>query len=153
MTESSRDSTRLGPPSAPNSSRKSLSSTHAALDAAVALRGSAPCRASERKRHMNTNKQYCVGSIRLVYADTTSNEVVTLGGAGFINREEDDAAWANVPAFASATNLVADRLDANGDIVDDKPVSVETCEILMGAPIDQLISAGRAQLARELASA
>lgn len=100
---------------------------------------------------MNTNDQQCVGSIRLVYADTASNQVITLGGAGFITREEDDAAWANVPAFTGATNLVADRLDANGDIVDDKPVSVETCEALMDAPIQQLIAAGRAKLATELA--
>ncbi|MFS2025178.1 hypothetical protein [Massilia sp. CT11-137] len=102
---------------------------------------------------MNTNEQQCVGSIRLVYADTASNQVITLGGAGFVSREEDDAAWDNVPAFARATNLVADRLDANGDIVDDKPVSAETCEVLMGTPIDQLIAAGRAKLADELATA
>jgi len=101
---------------------------------------------------MNTKEQQCVGSIRLVYADTASNQVITLGGAGFVSREEDDASWDNVAAFAGATNLVADRLDANGDIVDDKPVSAEPCEVLMGAPIDQLIAAGRAQLARELAS-
>jgi hypothetical protein len=102
---------------------------------------------------MKTNKQQCVGSIRLVYADTVSNQVITLGGAGFVSREEDDAAWENVPTFACATNLTADRLDAHGDIVDDKPVSAETCEVLMGAPISQLIQAGRAQLARELAGA
>lgn len=102
---------------------------------------------------MNTNEQQCVGSIRLMYADTASNQVITLGGAGFITREEDDAAWANVLAFGGATNLVADRLDANGDIVDDKPVSAETCEVLMGTPIAQLIAAGRAQLASELAGA
>lgn len=99
---------------------------------------------------MNTNEQQCVGSIRLLYADTISNDVITLGGAGFITREEDDAAWGNVPAFAGATNLVADRLDANGD---DKPVSVETCEVLMGASIEQLIAAGRAKLTAELARA
>lgn len=96
---------------------------------------------------MNTNKQQCVGSIRLVYADTTSNQVITLGGAGFISRTEDDAAWANVPAFAGVTNLVADRLDANGDIIEDKPVSAETCELLMGALIADLIAVGRAKLA------
>ena len=102
---------------------------------------------------MNTNEQQCVGSIRLVYADTTSNDVITLGGAGFITREEDDAAWENIPAFAGATNLVADRLDAKGDIIDDKPVSVETCEVLMGASIEQLIQAGRAKLSADLVSA
>jgi len=102
---------------------------------------------------MKTNEQQCVGSIRLVYADTASNQVIMLGGASFVTREEDDAAWANVPAFAGTTNLVADRLDANGDIVDDKPVSAETCQVLMGAPIEQLIAAGRAKLADELACA
>ncbi len=102
---------------------------------------------------MNANEQGCVGSIRSVYADTTSNEVITLRGAAFISREEDDAAWANVQAFAGATNLVADRLDANGDIVDDKPVSVEMCEVPMSASIEQLMAADRANLAGELACA
>jgi hypothetical protein len=46
-----------------------------------------------------------------------------------------------------------DRLDASRDIVDDKPVSVETCERLMDAPIADLIAAGRAKLADELAAA
>ncbi len=101
---------------------------------------------------MNKNEQQCIGSIRLVFADTTSNEAITLGGAGFITREEDEAAWENVPAFTGQTNLIADRLDATGDIVDDKPVSVETCEVLMGASIEQLIAAGRAKLAGDLAS-
>lgn len=107
--------------------------------------------ARERKRHMNTNEQQCVGYIQLVYADTASNQVITLGGAGFTTRAEDDAAWANVPAFNGQTNLMADRMDANYDILDDKPVSVETCERLMGKPVDQLIAAGRAKLAVELA--
>lgn len=102
---------------------------------------------------MNTNEQQCVGYIQVVYADTTSNEVITLGGAGFITRAEEQAAWGNVPAFDGATNLVADRLDANRDIVEDKPVSVETCERLMGAPIAELIAAGRAKLTAELALA
>lgn len=101
---------------------------------------------------VNKNEQQCVGSIRLVYADTASNQVITLGGAGFASQEEDDAAWANVPTFAGATNLTADRLDADGDIIDDKPVSVETCESLMGAAIEQLIDAGRAELAGQLAA-
>jgi hypothetical protein len=100
---------------------------------------------------MNTNDQKCVGYIQLVYADTASNQIITLGGAGFITRTEDDAAWADVLAFDGQTNLMADRMDANYDILDDKPVSVETCERLMGKPIDQLIAAGRAKLAVELA--
>ena len=81
-----------------------------------------------------------------MYADTASNQVITLGCAGFITLADDDAVWAGVPAVVGETTLVADRLDANCDIVEDKPVSVETCERLMGAPIAHLIAAGRAKL-------
>ncbi|MBE0317760.1 hypothetical protein [Xanthomonas citri] len=41
-------------------------------------------------------------------------------------------------------------MDSNGDIIDDKQVSAETCESLMGLPIAQLIAEGRAKLAAEL---
>jgi hypothetical protein len=128
-------------------------STHAAFDAAAALKGAARCRSSERKRYMNTTEQQCVGFIQLVYSDTASNQVITLGGAGFITHAEASAAWVDVPRFTGETNLVADRLDANRDIIDDKPVSAETCERPTGTPIADLITAGRAALARELAGA
>lgn len=102
---------------------------------------------------MKTNEQQCVGYIQLVYTDTASNQVITLGGAGFVTHAENDAAWDNVPAFDGETNLMADRLDGDRDIVDDKPVSVETCERLMGASISDLIAAGRAKLGDEMAVA
>lgn len=96
-------------------------------------------------------EEKCAGYIQLVFFDDTTNETVTLGGAGFLTKEEDDAAWANIPAFTGESSFMADRMDANRDIVDDKPVSAETCERLTGKPIAQLIADGRAKLVAELA--
>lgn len=100
---------------------------------------------------MKTNKEQCVGFIQLTFFDDITGEAVTLGGAGFVNKKEDDTAWANVPAFPGQSRFMADRLDANRDIVDDKPISAETCERLMGKPIAQLIAEGRTKLTAELA--
>ncbi len=101
---------------------------------------------------MTTTPQSCVGYIQLVFFDDTTGETVTLGGAGFLTKADDDAAWASVPTFNGNSSFMADRLDSNGDIVDDKAVSAETCELLTGKPIQTLIEEGRAALAAELAS-
>jgi hypothetical protein len=94
----------------------------------------------------------CVGYIQLVFFDHTQGEVVVIGGAGFATRQADDAAWEDIPEFSGETSFMADRLDAQRDIVEDKPVSVETCERLMGKSIAQLIADGRASLQAELAA-
>lgn len=89
-----------------------------------------------------TESQSCAGYIQLVFFDDTTGETVKLGGAGFLTKADDDAAWANVPTFAGESSFMADRLDANHDIVDDKAVSAETCERLTGKPIQTLIAEG-----------
>lgn len=96
-------------------------------------------------------EEKCAGYIQLVFFDDTTNETVTLGGAGFLTKKEHDAAWANIPAFSGESSFMADRMDADRDIMDDKPVSAETCERLTGKPIAQLIADGRAKLVAELA--
>ncbi len=47
---------------------------------------------------------------------------------------------------------MADRLDANHDIIDEKPVSAEACETLLKRPISELIEEGRTELRAYLAS-
>ncbi len=98
------------------------------------------------------NDEKCVGYIQLVYLDQSSGEVITVGGAGFLTKDEDDAAWGNIPTHPEETDFMADRMDADRNIVDDKWVSAQTCERLMGAPIAQLIAEGRAKLDAELAA-
>jgi hypothetical protein len=85
-------------------------------------------------------------------SEDKSGEAVTIGGAGFLTAAEFDEAWVAVPAFAGPSSFMADRMDYQGDIVDDKTVSVVTCERLMGKPITTLIAEGRAKLEAELAS-
>ena len=93
----------------------------------------------------------CVGYIQLMFFDNIMNEIVTLGGAGFITKKEDAAAWDNIPTFSGESSFMADHLDASRDIVDSKLVSATTCERLTGKPIAKLIAEGRAKLAAELA--
>ena len=97
-------------------------------------------------------EEKCAGYISLVFFDDKSGEVVTIGGAGFLTDAESDAAWANVHTFAGKSNFQADRLNAQGDIVDERTVDVVTCERLTGKPITTLIADGRAKLAAELDS-
>lgn len=104
--------------------------------------GSTPRRRScpnQPRRRRHAPSQQCVGSFHLVYA---LNQVVRADGASFISREEDDAAWANVPVFTGTTNLLTDRIDV--DTIDHRPISAETFELLMATPIDQLIISGSA---------
>lgn len=95
---------------------------------------------------MSNQEEKCAGFIQLQFIDSQSNQVVSLGGAGFKTKEADDAAWAGIPEFCGETEFIADRLDGEGDIVDDRPIAAETCEALMGKPIAQLITESRANL-------
>lgn len=91
-----------------------------------------------------------VGGINLVLCDNASGEVILLGGMRAITQDELKASWDGVPAFPGETAFIADKVDANGDIVDDRPISGETVAALMGQPISDLIAAGRRRLADEL---
>lgn len=86
-----------------------------------------------------------VFSIRLVFADDNMNGVTTIGGAGWPSQTEQEKAWAAIPRLPadSKSCFLADLLDEHGDILDDKPVSAEICESLMGKPIAELIEEGR----------
>ncbi|MEY2153066.1 hypothetical protein AB7849_19330 [Rhodanobacter sp. 115] len=87
--------------------------------------------------------QACAGFIQLVFFDDRSNEALILGGAGFLTSDEWEAAWAAVPGFNGHSAFMADKMDANRDILTDRTVSAETCTKLLGAPIDVLINRAR----------
>lgn len=99
---------------------------------------------------MDTQNEKNAGYIELQFVDSCSNQIVSIGGAGFKTEDELAAAWADIPPFPGDTAFVADRLDAECDITDDKPISAETCEALMGRPIAELIAEGRANLKASL---
>lgn len=95
-------------------------------------------------------EEKCIGYIQLTFIDDANNEAIIIGGAGFVTQQAWDAAWIDLKRFDGDSSFMADRLDADHDIIDDRVISAETCEALMGKPIAELIASGRAELAKEL---
>lgn len=88
-----------------------------------------------------------VFSIRLVFIDDQKNGVTPLGGAAWETEAEQVKAWAGIHALGTQheSSFQAELLDAADDVIEDKPVSAEICERLMGKSIEQLIAEGRAK--------
>ena len=94
--------------------------------------------------------QKSAGYIQLTFVDEANNEFITLGGAGFLTDADLNAQWDTIPAFDGKTSFIADLLDAEQLIIDDRNISAELCEERLGKPIAELIEAGRKALAEEL---
>lgn len=90
---------------------------------------------------MTTEK--CAGYIQLTFRDDANNGFVTLGGIGLLTQAEVKAYWADVPKFEGESAFIADLMDVEQDIVDDRVISAETCERYLGKSIDVLIAEGR----------
>lgn len=85
-------------------------------------------------------------NIRLTFVDSLKNGFTTIGGAGWLSLEEQQAAWKKIPALVDGdeSDFIADLMDAEGStLLTSKCVSSETCEALMGEPIAALIARGR----------
>ncbi len=95
---------------------------------------------------MGASEEKYVGFIDLHFLDNTTNQIILIGGASFISEDEFATAWDRIPVFEGLkSSFVADRVDADGNILDDKDVSAEVCEHLTGRSISQLIEDGRAK--------
>ena len=89
----------------------------------------------------------CAGFIQLVFCDPHSNESIPLGGAAFPSVKEWTVAWSAIPESEDqGTLFMADCLGADRDIVGDKRVSGAVCAALMGQPLSELVSKGKAQV-------
>ena len=97
---------------------------------------------------MTSKEKAPVWCIAITFADEENNGFVTLGGAGWESQAEWDAGWAQVPVSPlgdqDPANLIADKLDQEGDQVDEKFITAETAEYLLGRPLAELIAEGRA---------
>lgn len=92
-----------------------------------------------------TTKEKCAGYIQLTFRDDQNNGLVTLGGIGLMSEAEVQRYWEDIPRFEGETAFIADRLDGEHSIIDDRLVSAETCEKYLGKPIAELIDEGRAK--------
>lgn len=79
--------------------------------------------------------------IAINFCDEERNRFVELGGAAWETQQERDSSWDSIPvASDDSARCIADKLDENDDIVEDRSVSAETVESLLGKPISQLIA-------------
>lgn len=88
-------------------------------------------------------------AIAITFCDEANNGFVTLGGAAWNDPQEWNRQWSAIPASPRGSNdpsmLVADKIDESDDQVDEKFITSETAEQLLGRPLDELIAEGRAR--------
>jgi hypothetical protein len=98
---------------------------------------------------MTSKEKASVWCIAITFADEENNGFVTLGGAGWESQAEWESRWAQMPVSPlgvhDPANLIADKLDQGGDQVDEKFITAETAEYLLGRPLAELIAEGRAK--------
>lgn len=90
------------------------------------------------------------GYVQFVYCDVEANEFVTLGVAGWLTEAEVLREFTALPAVEES-DIVADRLDADETIVEDRYVTRETVEAKLGEPFDVLLARGKAENRRRQA--
>ncbi|MCD8459798.1 hypothetical protein LPH44_12050 (plasmid) [Xylella taiwanensis] len=92
-------------------------------------------------------------NIFVIFTDTENNIFLTLGGAGWETKAEWEDEWNRIPEspFGSGDSsmLMLEKIDENGYQTDDRPITAETAEILLGKPIDVLIEAARSSLQKQ----
>ena len=78
-----------------------------------------------------------------IMTDPKTNEVLELGGAEFTSQADIEDAWTGIPEFKGHSEFVADLMDHEGSIIDDKSVDVDTISARLRMPIQGLIERAR----------
>ncbi|MDH4602425.1 hypothetical protein [Pseudomonas syringae] len=96
---------------------------------------------------MKASVENPVWCIAITFGDEENNGFVTLGGAGWQSQVEWESQWSALPVSelgdADPAMLIADKLDVDGDLIDEKRITAETAERLLGRPLEQMIAEGR----------
>lgn len=93
-----------------------------------------------------TNKTPKDYEIRLTFVDDLKEGFTKIGAAAWLTKDEQAHHWAAIPALAAGddSDFIAELIgDVQWTIIEEKRVSAETCEALMGESIQRLIEAGR----------
>lgn len=85
----------------------------------------------------------------IIFGVEENNGFITLGGSGWESQGEWEQQWQDIfvspMGDADLAMLIADKLDQNGDLIDEKRITAETAERLLGHPLAELIAEGRAK--------
>lgn len=90
-------------------------------------------------------KEICF-EIRLTFVDDQKNGFTKIGAAAWLSKAEQEKHWSTIPALTAGddSSFIAELIDADQwTINEEKRVSAETCEALMGKSIQHLIEEGR----------
>lgn len=85
--------------------------------------------------------------LRVTFCDSENNQFLSLGGAAWRTKRERDANFAAIPPARTATLFIVD-LENDEGIADDRMVTKETAEALLGRPVSQLIEEARVRQLR-----
>lgn len=103
------------------------------------------------KTEQPMNSEPLMWAIAVTFCDVEMNGFVTLGGAGLYDQDEWNRQWAAIPVSELGAEdpslLVADKIDADGERVDERFITAETAEALFKRPLAELIAEGRANTA------
>lgn len=83
--------------------------------------------------------------LEITFCDEANNQFLSLGGAEWDTKRERDVNLRTIPRSGRDFNLILDICSPRG-IEDDRLISPETAERLMGKPLPVLIEAARAAL-------
>lgn len=85
--------------------------------------------------------------LQITYADKEFNGFAECGGAGFKTQEEWEQQWSTIPESPlkdkDPDGLILDKLDTGMQRVDEKFITRQTAEQLLGKGYDQIIAEGR----------
>ena len=96
---------------------------------------------------MNTNPFSIGGSIRLVYLDEARMQLLHLKNLPFETLALRDLAWQRVSEVSDIGGFMADLLNADGHVEDERYISAETCSTLAEISVLHLVADGRVRLA------
>lgn len=90
-------------------------------------------------------------AIAITFCDEENNGFVTLGGAAWETQEEWQRQWSAIPVSPHGSDdparLIADKLDVEGERVDERFITTATAVQLLDRPLDELIAEARANTA------
>ena len=78
----------------------------------------------------------------VTFCDAENNQFLSLGGAAWKTKRERDRNFAMIPVSITDSPFIVDVENDDG-IIDDRMITKETVEGLIGRPVSQLIEESR----------
>ena len=78
-------------------------------------------------------------ALQITYIDSKNDCFLTVGGAGWKDQQSWDEEFKKVPATHEDTDFILDKVDPNGDFVDEKMITAKTAGELLGMSLSEML--------------